>query len=218
MTITNHPNNDCRCCAAPTDFVIIPCTCGTFDRTVLLDSFTDSDDTTLESHTPDTDLIGTGWVNTSGSDGTIQSNRARFPNGLTVIDVGSANGRLTCKVLVPESSSIQILFRYEDESNYHFLAVIAGGGSPDVLRLASQGAGGTDQKTDAEIAGKELDIEIEMCCDEITATINADGMSEVVLSRTVSFNNDKTKIGMGSDALSIFFGVWMDDLEFEDDN
>lgn len=82
------------------------------------DTFTDANGTALESHTPDVDVVGGGWVKVNSS-ADIQSNQLNAAGGGTIvytIDTGQSNYVLTI-TKVAGGNAASVIFRYTDENN-----------------------------------------------------------------------------------------------------
>lgn len=92
--------------------------------TLVNDTFTDTNGTALEDHTPDTDSVGWGWGNLTGT-WDIQGNKAQ-PDGVTsawnhvVIQSGDANATVEVDLTVAggATSAVRMLVRAIDSTNF----------------------------------------------------------------------------------------------------
>jgi len=89
----------------------------------VLDNFTDSDSTGLNSHTPDTDTVGSGWIDATAlsGNGTIQGNQLQLgvDNRGHVIDSGQSDCDIDVDwILSAGNDRNSVIFRWQDTSNY----------------------------------------------------------------------------------------------------
>ncbi|HMN14134.1 MAG TPA: hypothetical protein PKD55_17600, partial [Bellilinea sp.] len=96
---------------------------------IVSDTFTDTSQTALTAHAPDTDSVGSGWVNDSGSVWKVTNangayNGATQNNSHIVIDSGQADCKISGRVLAVGSGStnqirdVGLVVRWVDASNY----------------------------------------------------------------------------------------------------
>lgn len=106
-----------------------------------LDHFTGADGTNLTSHTPD---IGSAWTINTGAT-TIQSNKASSPaDSVVSVDMGQADGIITCSMDSPLANNDAIVFRKVDSSNYFRFQVNAIGVPANTTAYLIETSGGSD--------------------------------------------------------------------------
>ena len=160
------------------------------------DSFTDTDSTSLDAHTPD---IGGSWVEENGQ-WDIQSNRANTTgsapggnNWLASIDSGISDGVVSCVINLGANDEGGVLVRFTD-TNHFWLIVIHE--SNNDFRLMENNAGWTerDKVVLSNIAaGTDYTIEITLNGATISATL--DGGNQISYS-LATFNQTATKHGL----------------------
>ena len=114
---------------------------------IIRDLFTDADNTSLTSHTPDIDIPATSWANV-GVFGVfeVESNTARnrtnLATGYAVIDSGVSDCIVQVDITetVGGDSAAGIVFRYVDSNNYwKFIVDYAGASSTWTLTVVTSG-------------------------------------------------------------------------------
>lgn len=169
------------------------------------DTFTDSDDVDLTSHTPDVDAVGGGWLDDGTEFWEISGNRARYGNvgaGVNVavwIDAGIADnieisasttlngingGYLGVAFRLDTADETYFDARSKDDTNTYQLL------DPDGVLLDSDSS-----KTISP--GDQIDITVELEGSAITATfVNNTAGHTVVLSATSTKHQTLTHHGM----------------------
>jgi hypothetical protein len=111
--------------------------------TLVSDTFTGTNGTSLDAHTPNTAPGGSVWVEQAGN-WEIQSNKAkRSTSGsqeYSVIDAGTAIDEATCLITISASGDAGIIFRETDTNHYYVLVV-----SNTSFRMFENNAGFTDK-------------------------------------------------------------------------
>ena len=93
---------------------------GSVSGFVVQDTFTDSDSTGLDAHTPDVDSVGSGWVEHAGI-WEIQSNKlaAAVSGGAQAsIDSGESDVDINSTITFTGTSKAGFVTRYTDADNY----------------------------------------------------------------------------------------------------
>ena len=187
------------------------------------DTFTDTNGTNIESHTPDVQP-STGWSTQSGtfaisSTNSLQCTAVSSQVGYTVIDMSAASGTLDVNVAVgPVSSSgnnMGLVFRWSDTSNYWlFRWVVNAAGTVDGFYLTKY-ASGTPTTPDSDTtltdfsAGENLSVVLD------GSSIECYRDEELVLSTTDSHNSTATEHGIFVASTSTLYNQWRwDDLTF----
>jgi len=131
------------------------------DGYLVEDQFTGTNGTALTSHTPNTDTVGGGWANHSGTF-QIQGNnlQANSANSRAVIDSGQYNVSITGEVEYGNeasspitSSNLGLIGRAQDSSNYWLLLVDSAATANPVLKLILYTAGVASIKAQKTMTG-----------------------------------------------------------------
>ncbi|NIT58398.1 MAG: hypothetical protein GWN00_19880 [Aliifodinibius sp.] len=84
------------------------------------DTFTDTNGTLLNNHTPDTDVVGGGWSGSTAAE--INSNQLRFDtdNSTNTIDGGTSDGDIYFDWIVASAALNRnsLIYRYTDDNNH----------------------------------------------------------------------------------------------------
>jgi len=169
--------------------------------TLFYDTFTDTDGTLLDAHTPDIDTVGGGWTNAHGS-WDIQGNKAQkctagsAPQAaIAVVDVGQADCVLTATFTLATEDSYGyggFTARFTDKDNLFFISISA---SEDRFALARRQGGvwtTLDYVSVPISAGVEYTIRCTLAGNDITAVLNG----TYTVSATDSMNNTSTVHGL----------------------
>lgn len=167
------------------------------------DSFTDTTNTALDAHTPDTDVGGGGWTEVIGTDWTIQSNAANSgtADATASIDCGEADINLSCEAdnsglsdLAGQSAGLAA--RISNSSNFWAIVINDTG---NTFRIAEKNAGTYTTRASASVtinSGTFYTLTAQLSGATITAQI--DGANEISygsasLNQTVTVHGIKTR-------------------------
>lgn len=162
------------------------------------DTFTDTDSTLLTSHTPDTDVVGTGWAGTASAD--IISNQLRFTadDVNVAIDGGNADGDVYIDWIVATSSLNRnsVLVRYTDDANHWRLNAREDNGD---IRVVEVNAGAVNVRATSSYTFSEgSTYVIKANCSSTTITGYVDAVSQVSYA-SATFNQTETMHGLRRD-------------------
>lgn len=191
--------------------------------TLVSDTFTDTNGTSLTAHTPDVDTVGGGWslATATGSGSgtfTIENNKLEatrtsstyFPIG--TIDVGQADVTIDVNLTfeTDDFGFDGIVFRYQDQSNFWFATREATSGD---FRILEKNAGVNTERASIAAgisAGTNHDMQVVLSGTSITATI--DGGNEITFSS--SFLETETTHGLiGVDRADPSVGTKFDNFQ-----
>ena len=179
--------------------------------TLVLDHFTDSDNTRLNDHTPDIDDVGAGWDELSGT-WDIDSNRATMAaapsQSIAVIDAGVSDFELHVVLETYDTSNSGVVLRATDDDNYVLLIVDSNAGTFQFWIRD----GGTFSNQGASVAQVAADGDL------LVVTVNGDTFlaylnGELILSKEIAFNKTATKHGIRHHAET---DPMFDDFEIRD--
>lgn len=164
------------------------------------DTFTDTNGTLLDAHTPD---VGGAWSFINGVGILhIQSNKAAYQGGTqwvgATVNSSFANAAISAEIDVPAGSSYAyaIVFRYVDSINYWVLNIErSGGGTPQMAayKIVAGSATALDTELLGAVSGTTVTAAVALNGDAITGYLN--GVAQV--SGSDSFQNTATRHGIG---------------------
>jgi hypothetical protein len=175
---------------------------------ILLDNFTDPNDTLLTAHTPNVNNAGGSWSATFNNFGTanplkITSNQATMalPGatcvGGSVIETGQSNCILQADVTTINDSSTGnngVIFRYVDSSNYLYADMLTNAGASGVVRIRKVQAG-----SDTILATSSAGVLAANTTYTMVITLSGNSISVTAASKNVNttntFNETATKHG-----------------------
>ena len=172
--------------------------------TLIYDTFTDTDTTTLETHTPDTDDVGSGWARGSGGSITISGNKALAPGTATQysIDAGAYDAIVTADITFASSATAQGLVAREQVSYFNCwrVEVTSAGTSNPVLNLSSRESTLTVRNSvtmtgEGPLTGETWPMSVTCSGDDITGVITVNGTDYTVTYNSSLFNTS-TKFGL----------------------
>lgn len=168
----------------------------------VIDPFTDTNGTGLNSHAPDTDVVGTGYFNVgynssySGGGGTIQSNQAQLgtDNFGHAIDTGQADGTFEIDWITDSGGSNRnsIILRHSSAGNQWLWVVREPNGDWFLYEMQSDSNTQRDTGTYSWSAGSTYTLRVELSGNSIDLYVN-DSLVGGYASAT--FNNTATKHG-----------------------
>lgn len=173
-------------------------------KTLLYDTFTDANGTTLASHGMN---IGGGWTASPNGlncgaiiQSTVQSNHAQPGGGfysISTANAGVANCIASIDALVPNASNYVggLVFRYSDCANYWFLTIQRASGGTPYMQIVEVQGGVETSRASVNVPGATnttLNIKVTLNGNSIVALA---GTGETT-NYTSSFNNTATKFGI----------------------
>jgi hypothetical protein len=163
---------------------------------LVYDTFTDTNGTLLNAHTPDKDTEGGGWIHQSG-EWEIQSDAA-IPKTLvssravTTIDAGDATVEVQSDLVLGATHNAGFIFRFSDTQNYLEVPdVISADNTIRSYRLQANGWTKIATVTDGQSGTIELNVTVDA---DSLYTVTIDG--GLIYTVTDAFNNTQTKHGM----------------------
>lgn len=169
------------------------------------DSFTDTDSTNLDAHTPDVDVVGGGWAEVIGTDWTIQSNHAEAGtlDATAAIDCGEADLNLSCEadsnaLSAAQNQSAGLCARLSDSSNFWAIIINDNG---NTFRIAEKNAGAYTTRASASVTitgGTYYTITAQLDGQTITAQLddaNEISYGSAALNETATVHGIKLRRG-----------------------
>ena len=161
----------------------------------VLDNFTDTNGTSLDAHTPDTDVEAGGWTEQAGQT-EIQTNQARPAsdgvNHFSTIESGISEVLITATVSVSQDTVNDvegIIGRWSDASNFWFVGITA---QANLFRIFERNGGSNIERASASVTiGASTPYEITATFNSTTITAQLDGGNEISYS-SASLNQTAT--------------------------
>jgi hypothetical protein len=163
---------------------------------LILDQFTDTDATALQSHTiAPTNTPGASWGVENALKWTIQSNRANGANGAgsAFADAGQADVTVTCDVYPDTSSYDGIIARYSNSTNFWLLTVRSDLSEFSIYEFST--GNGVVQRATTTVsitAGTKYTLALVVSGTSLSGTINGGHQ----ITYTSSVNQTNTKHGL----------------------
>jgi len=166
---------------------------------LVLDTFTDSDGTSLDAHTPE---VGGGWTEQSGNWET-QSNKARTATtggaGIATFDAGVSDMLFDVTVTTPASGTTPggLVVRYTDDNNYWYVKITPGTDGTD-FELIEVNGGTPTTRASADVdwaASTAYKIRVIVDGNDYWK-VYVDGTEKLSYTTANSFNATATKCGL----------------------
>lgn len=196
--------------AARTDANLLQRALDVADLTTLFyDSFTDTDGTLLENHTPDTDTQGGGWVHAHAGTASITSNAVTIEDAGAryVANVGTAVAlaRIESVTMIGATGVLELFARHDGDLDIDNCWQLMFIDDTNELRLVERN-GGTGTTRASETISDPSSIEIRAYADRVEGW--TDGVQRLSYASTV--HNANTRVGFGHGSTTD--GVTVDDF------